>query len=69
MRDAAQQPLSARTAQRIHEQVTREVFRLAGSDPDHHMECFKACLKTIEDTKVVEATDYAIWQSQVSQPV
>ncbi|RKL46687.1 hypothetical protein BFJ72_g2429 [Fusarium proliferatum] len=64
MPDAAQQPLSARTAQRIHEQVTREVFRLAGRDPDHHMECFKACLKTIEDTKVVEATDYAIWQSQ-----
>ncbi|CCT71240.1 uncharacterized protein FFUJ_08706 [Fusarium fujikuroi IMI 58289] len=64
MPDAAQQLLSARTAQRIHEQVTREVFRLAGRDPDHHMECFKACLKTIEDTKVVEATDYAIWQSQ-----
>ncbi|KAF5695307.1 hypothetical protein FGLOB1_14041 [Fusarium globosum] len=71
MPDAAQQPLSARTAQRIHEQVTREVFRLAGRDPNHHMECFKACLKTIEDTKVVEATDYAIWQSQepISSPL
>ncbi|KAF5553155.1 hypothetical protein FMEXI_2565 [Fusarium mexicanum] len=64
MPDAAHQPLSARTAQRIHEQVTREVFRLAGRDPENHMECFKACLKTIEDTKVVEATDYAIWQTQ-----
>ncbi|KAF5549031.1 hypothetical protein FPHYL_9781 [Fusarium phyllophilum] len=64
MPDAAHQPLSARTAQRIHEQATREVFRLAGRDSDSHMECFKACLKTIEDTKVVEATDYAIWESQ-----
>ncbi|KAF5579075.1 hypothetical protein FPCIR_11337 [Fusarium pseudocircinatum] len=66
MPDAAHRPLGARTAQRIHEQVTREVFRLAGRDPDHHMECFKACLKTIEDTKVVEAADYAIWESQIA---
>nr|RBQ95408.1 hypothetical protein FVER53263_06918 [Fusarium verticillioides] len=64
MPDAAHRPLSARTAQRIHEQAIREVFRLAGRDPDHHMECFEACLKTIEDTTVVEATDYAIWESQ-----
>ncbi|KAF5976790.1 hypothetical protein FCOIX_6923 [Fusarium coicis] len=28
------------------------------------MESFKACLKTIEGTKVVEATDYATWESQ-----
>ncbi|EXM31253.1 hypothetical protein V3481_013622 [Fusarium oxysporum f. sp. vasinfectum] len=64
MPGTAQPPLSARTAQRIHEQVTREVFRLAGRDPDNHMECFKACIKTIENTKVIETTDYAIWESQ-----
>ncbi|KAL5613458.1 hypothetical protein FOVSG1_002521 [Fusarium oxysporum f. sp. vasinfectum] len=64
MPGTAQSPLSARTAQRIHEQVTREVFRLAGRDPDNHMECFKACIKTIENTKVIETTDYAIWESQ-----
>ncbi|EMT70136.1 hypothetical protein FOC4_g10008581 [Fusarium odoratissimum] len=51
MPGTAQSPLSARTAQRIHEQVTREVFRLA-------------CIKTIENTKVIETTDYAIWESQ-----
>ncbi|KAL5597779.1 hypothetical protein FOBRF1_011572 [Fusarium oxysporum] len=28
------------------------------------MECFKACIKTIENTKVIETTDYAIWESQ-----
>ncbi|EWY86974.1 hypothetical protein FOYG_11283 [Fusarium oxysporum NRRL 32931] len=47
MPGTAQPPLSARTAQRIHEQVTRE-----------------ACIKTIENTKVIETTDYAIWESQ-----
>jgi hypothetical protein len=67
MPETAQQPLSARAAQRINDRVTREVFRLAGRDPNDHMECFKACLETIENTKVVEATDYAIWERQVSK--
>ncbi|KAF9761795.1 hypothetical protein IL306_003698 [Fusarium sp. DS 682] len=64
MADTAKQPLSARTALRINDQITREVFRLVGRDPKDHVECFKACLKTIETTKVIEATDYATWEKQ-----
>ncbi|KAF4341420.1 hypothetical protein FBEOM_4668 [Fusarium beomiforme] len=46
MADAAKKPLSARTASRINDQMTREVLRLVGRDPQDHVKCFEACLKT-----------------------
>ncbi|KAF4445201.1 hypothetical protein F53441_10942 [Fusarium austroafricanum] len=64
MADEAQQPLGARTSQRIHDQIIREVFKLADRDPKNHAKCFETCIKTIEKTKVLEATDYATWESQ-----
>lgn len=61
MADQVKHPLPTSTIHRIQEQMASEIFKLAGRDPKQHAACFTACVKLIENTKVVYATNMNSW--------
>ncbi|CAJ0541743.1 Ff.00g082030.m01.CDS01 [Fusarium sp. VM40] len=61
MADQVKHQLPTSTIHRIQEQMASEIFKLAGRDPKQHAACFTACVKLIENTKVVYATNMNSW--------
>ncbi|KAM0341144.1 hypothetical protein ACHAPU_010159 [Fusarium lateritium] len=61
MADQAEPPLAASVIHRINDQMVSEIFKLTGKDPKSHEACFSACVKMVESTRVIYATNLTEW--------
>ncbi|RMJ13844.1 hypothetical protein CDV36_006508 [Fusarium kuroshium] len=54
--------LTRREIGTVNDQMTREIFRLAGRNPTDHASCFQACVQMVNNTDVIHATDFKEWE-------
>lgn len=56
------QELDEREIQTVSRQMTCEIFRLAGRNPTDHASCFHACVQMVNDTDVIQGTNFKEWE-------